>query len=136
MITSLEVVNSSKCQLLCIVYDGLIDNINKIKKSKNNNKQLINHSIDIIQSLVNDLDFKYELSRDLFKLYMYVQKSLIVCDINSLDVSIQIISGLRESYNRIDTVNDKKPVIYSGMTYGRSSLNDSLTGSSSRDFKA
>ena len=75
MITVSNVVNASKGELLCITYELFLEQIELAKKSEEpaGRKQAIQKAIKIIQMLVKDLNFEYELSKELFSLYVYVQ---------------------------------------------------------------
>ena len=98
------------------------------------------HSIgkcsEVITHLQNDLDFKYDISKQLYPLYAFCQKSLgkstYQATTTGLDESAIIMGKLREAFAEI-AKNDKSNAVMTnaqhvvaGMTYGRAGLNESM----------
>lgn len=146
MITVSNVVNASKGELLCITYELFLEQIELAKKSEEpaGRKQAIQKAIKIIQMLVKDLNFEYELSKELFSLYVYVQGLLINAkDDKNLDESYKLIHKIYSAYKQItEQETTKKPVmqnaetVYAGLTYGRGTINEMVMKNDNRGFKA
>lgn len=135
--TVANIVNASRTRLLCIVYEELLNEI--LEFSKEYDSKHKNKCIDILNELVSCLDFDYELSHDLFKLYVYVQRLII--NNGNMDETYKLIHTIYEGYKHLDeTIEDHQCVmdntekVYVGLTYGKNSLNES-TLNSSRGFR-
>ena len=146
MITVSNIVNASRGELLCITYELLLEQIELATKSEivEDRKMHVQKAIKIIQMLVSDLDFKIELSNELFRIYVYVQGLLINAkDHDKLEEAHKLIYKIYEGYKKItEEEESKKPsmqnaeAIYAGLTYGKGSINEMSLGRENRGFKA
>ena len=146
MITVSSVVNASKGELLCITYELILEEIELGKKSLDGEerKKHIKKAIEIIQMLVGDLNFEYELSKELFRIYVYVQGLLVNAKRNEqLEEAYKLLYKLYGGFKKVSEQEEgKKPcmenteAIYAGFTYGRSQINEMSLGSENRGFKA
>lgn len=91
---------------------------------------------EVITHLQNDLDFKYEIAKQLYPLYAFCQRSLAKstyqATIVGLDESAIIMGKLKEAFSEI-AKNDKSSSVMTnaqqvvaGMTYGRAGLNENM----------
>lgn len=148
MITVSNVVNATKGQLLCITYELLLEKIELAKQKEGQERKIESKkAIDIIQMLAGDLDFKVPISRDLFKIYVYVQGLLIQGkDLHKLEEAYNLIEkiyvGFKEAVKQEEIEKTGTPsiqnaeVIYAGMTYGKGNLNEISLGNNNRGFEA
>lgn len=146
MITVSNIVNASRGELLCITYELLLERIELAIKSEeaDERKKHIYKAIEVVQMLAGDLDFEIELSKELFRIYVYVQGLLINAKENDkLEEAYKLIDKIYQAYKKIteEEVN-KRPsmqnteAIYAGLTYGKSSINEMTIGGENRGFKA
>ena len=146
MITVSNVVNASKGELLCITYELLLEQI-ELGKTSNDIEERNKHikkAIEIIQMLVGDLNFEYELSKELFRIYVYVQGLLVNAKKREqLEEAYRLIHKLYEGFKIVaEQEEGKKPcmenaeTIYAGFTYGKDRINEMSVGSENRGFKA
>lgn len=145
MITVSSVANASRGQLLCITYELLLERIELAKQKEGQARKIeAKKAIDIVQMLVGDLNFDIEISKELFRIYVYVQGLLIQSKhTEKLEEAYKLIEKLYVAFKEI-TKNEaqNKPsiqnaeVIYAGMTYGKNDLNEMSLGSSKRGFEA
>ena len=146
MITVSNIVNASRGELLCITYELLLERIELAIKSEEavERKKYLNKAIEIVQILAGYLDFEIELSKELFRIYVYVQGLLINAKENDkLEEAYKLIDKIYQAYKKIteEEVN-KRPsmqnteAIYAGLTYGKSSINEMTIGGENRGFKA
>lgn len=146
MVTVSNIVNASRGELLCITYELLLEQIELATKNEEAEKRKnhINKAIEIIQMLVQDLDFEIELSKELFRIYVYVQGLLVNAKKNDkLEEAYKLINKIYEAYKKITAEEEsKKPsmqnaeAIYAGFTYGKNSINEVTIGGEDRGFKA
>ena len=146
MVTVSSVVNASKGELLCITYELLLEAIELGEKSQDveERKRHIRKAIEIIQMLVGDLNFEYELSKELFRIYVYVQGLLVNAKKNEqLEEAYRLINKLYEGFKKVaEQEGAKKPsmenaeAIYAGFTYGKDSIHEISVGRENRGFKA
>ena len=100
-----------------------------------------------IDELIRSLNLEYELARNLFGLYLFEKKQLIRAS-GKLDKEILVhvkktFRAFFETYKKIENMDNEKaimqnvPRVYAGLTYGRNSLSESLSGDiGSRGLKA
>lgn len=145
MITVSSVANASRGQLLCITYELLLEKIELAKQKEGKARTVeAKKAIDIVQMLVGDLDFNIAISKELFRIYVYVQGLLVQSKYTEkLEEAYKLIEKLYVAFKEI-TKNEaqNKPsiqnaeVIYAGMTYGKNDLNEMSLGSNKRGFEA
>lgn len=152
MITASQVANATRGQLLKITYDLLLESLDNIKKygKEKSEKEYgveIGRSRQILQELIDTLDFKQEIAQDLLRLYVYINglliKSLMVYDESLIDESKMLINQLLEGWDGAianDSVSLKvmnnAQQLYAGLTYGKNDLNESVLDDENRGFKA
>lgn len=152
MITASQVANATRGQLLKITYDLLLESLDNIKKYANEKSEKefasgIGRSRQILQELIDTLDFKQAISQDLLRIYVYINglliKSLIAYDESLIDESKMLINQLVEGWEGA-IANDPKTLkvmnnaqqLYAGLTYGKNDLNVSVRDDNNRGFKA
>ena len=100
-----------------------------------------------LAELMRSLDFKYQLSVNLLRIYEYVKGILISSEISGedrgLDSAMSVLSKLAEAFRTISAQDDSGAVmenaqqIYAGLTYGKGTLNESDMGAgTNRGFLA
>ncbi|NLI89481.1 MAG: flagellar protein FliS [Epulopiscium sp.] len=152
MIKASQVANATRGQLLRITYDLLLDSLDNIKKHANENEERefqaeVERSRQILQELIDTLDFEQEMSRDLLRLYVYINglliKSIMKYEDSLIDEAKNLINTLMIGWDEaIDSdkadikVMDNAQQVYAGLTYGKSDLNESVLDDKNRGFKA
>lgn len=152
MITASQVANATRGQLLRITYDlllGSLDNIKKYAKDQSEKEFGLElaRSRQILQELIDTLDFKQEIAQDLLSIYVYINglliKSLITYDDALIEESKNLINRLLEGWDGAtakDTgaakVMNNAQQVYAGFTYGKNDLNESVSDDQNRGFKA
>ena len=101
----------------------------------------------MVQDLIGALDFNYALAAGLYRIYEYIGReismSVIKNDPDKLLAVMKYLGALKESFEKVAKEDKSGPAmgnaqaVYTGLTYGRGRLMDSLTiESSNRGFKA
>ncbi len=152
-----RIVNASRAELLLINYEMLFATLDQaIEGIDEGNSTLFNKAMTkssrLLRELSDNLDFQYEISKELMALYIFVNKQFIDATL-SMDKE-PLISGRRlldniykgwvEAKQQDDkSSKDKSTVIangqkvYAGLTYGKGNLNEVVYGNEQqRGFKA
>lgn len=152
MIKASQVANATRGQLLKITYDLLLESLDNIKKYANDNEERefeaeVGRSRQILQELIDTLDFEQEMSRDLLRIYVYINglliNSLMKYEDPLIDEAQDLINTLMLGWDEaIDSdkvdlkVMDNAQQVYAGLTYGKDNLNESVLDNKNRGFKA
>lgn len=89
-----------------------------------------------MDELIRSLDFGYEVSKDLYPLYIFVKeamaKTVVTKRLNELDTAEEVLVNLHEAFSEAAKQDHSTPLmqnaqqVYAGMTYGRTQLNESF----------
>lgn len=146
MITVSKVANASRGELLCITYEMLIEEISQaVSQQEEEKKRHIEKAVRIIHMLAGDLDFEIPLSRELFRIYIYVQGLLVQGTTKErLEEALSLIDNLYQGFKEaVQQEESKVPSIknaqsvYAGLTYGKNYQMEEMTlGQNERGFRA
>lgn len=137
---TLKITNASPTGIIVLLYDLAIEYINDAKEcfEKNDHegaRENCTRAGRVLGDLIASLDFSYEISFPLFRIYEYISKevsmSVIKNSKETLDECVRLLSLLRESFDKISQQDDSGPAmsnaepVYAGLTYGKGTLNES-----------
>ncbi len=147
-----RIVSASQNDLVVINYEMLMAELDEaIEKFDKMNMTAYNTAMSRATKLLNELsqnlNFVYDISKDLMSLYIFVNKKFIEAStLNSVqplftaqDVLGSLLVGWKEA-NRTEV--SEPPVIqnsqqlYAGLTYGKDSLNETVYENQGRGFRA
>lgn len=122
---SYRVSQANKTELIVIMYDMAIEYLeDSLKEEYTKNIKLGKRVID---ELSRALDMQYEISGELFKLYMtmskYLIKAMSVRDDSLVETVIRMLRKLRESFYKLSKEDESESVmqntqqVYAGLTY-------------------
>ncbi|MFP4697741.1 MAG: flagellar protein FliS [Eubacteriales bacterium] len=147
-----RVVQASKCELVVISYEFILDLIQDAERAlEQNNKELFEEKVKktqkVLKTLINSLDFCYDISRNLMSLYIYTNQQLVYALFSYNDIYLKnaekILDILLAGWMGVCDDEESNPLItnaqklYAGLTYGKKSLNETiLNDSESRGLKA
>lgn len=136
-------------ELVVIMYDIVFAYIDDIKKAHENQqyedyKYAIKKAQDSIEALMKALDFKYELAKELNRLYVYARtclaKALYQNRLDNVLEAERILKSLYTSFCEVAKTDTSGPLmrntqrVYAGMTYGRNTLNENCYDDNHRGF--
>lgn len=139
---TLKISQASRTELIVILYDlavTYLDDAAKACKDDDHDKMRENcaAAVRVIRDLIGSLDFTYELAQPLYRLYEYISKeismSVIKNDATMLDNPKRYLLSLKSSFEKISKDDNSGPVmdntqtVYAGLTYGKGTLNESVT---------
>lgn len=148
---TLKITQANKTQLIVILYEMSLTYMSEAREAYERNdrkefRQAISRTRGCINELMASLRFEYELAIRILELYMFVNKELarseVRMNITHIDNACKIITELLTAYRGLSLKDDSLPVmenaqiVYSGLTYDRKSVLDSLSHSTNRGFRA
>ena len=141
----------NKGEMIVIMYDIVFAYLDEAKEAHEAGnyeeyKTAVKRGQASIEALMNGLDFSYDISKQLYRLYV-TSKNLLAKAIyqNRLDGILEaekILKRLYSSFCEAAKSDTSGPLmrntqsVYAGMTYGKTSLNENLTGDYNRGFLA
>ncbi len=147
-----RIAQANKTELVVITYDIILEELAGSKSALQkgdieNYRSLVKSALKFLAELMSALDYRYSPSRQLMSLYIYVQKTLIACDVSGSDKGIEsaenVLRGLRKSFHEITGLDTSGPVmansqsVYAGLTYGKGTLTEmNLSDGENRGFLA
>ena len=142
---TLKITNASATGIIVILYDLAIEYIGDAKAcfdagDHEGAKVQCTNAGRVLGDLISSLDFAYEISLPLFRIYEFASKEVSMAvirnDGSALGDLIRLLSSLRESFEKLSQEDTSGPVmtntqtVYAGLTYGKGTLNESTSGSS------
>lgn len=139
----------NKGEMIVIMYEIVFVYFDEAKESHNKNdysayKTAIKKAIDSIDTLIHALNFEYDISKQLYSLYVYSKRALAKAIYqNKIDGIIEAEDVLKRLYNSFQEVaksDTSAPLmrnaqkVYAGMTYGKNDLNESYIDTIQRGF--
>ena len=139
----------NKSELVIIMYDIAFAYMDEAKSAheeddKNAYKIAIRKAQNTIDALSNSLNFQYEISRNLYKLYVHsknlLAKAMYQYKIEQIEEAERILKYLYSAFCEVAKTDTSEPLmsntqqVYAGYTYGRTSLNESLINNDQRGF--
>ena len=148
-----RVSQANRSELVVIIMEAFLDSVADGKKylqadQISEARREIQRGKDFLTELMGSLDLQYEISYYLRRLYIYSYRELCqgvaLRDVERFDNATKVIGDLLPSFREVAKQVDSEPVmenaepIYAGLTYGRTSLNESLgvNVNSNRGFQA
>lgn len=149
---TLKITQANKTQMITILYEMVLDYIaDAMDAMSSSNRELAERNIGYAQScldeLIRSVNLKIELGKMLHKIYIFSKKELMLAGVNMSMHRLwrvqQNFKTLHAAYKEIERVDTSAPTmgniqsVYAGLTYGRYSLNESVTAESmNRGYKA
>lgn len=148
-----RITQANRSELVVVVYDVILDSMREgIEAFNSGHKdeftEKIRYGQKFLLELMDTLDFKYDISKELLRLYIFVNKqminSCIKLDTTLIDGAIDVMEKLKTGFEGVAAEDNSEPVmqnvqpIYAGLTYGKGTLNEISYGTdiSTRGFKA
>lgn len=141
----------NKGEMIIIMYDIFFAYSNDAKlaidsQDRTELKMSIQKASKTLDELIGALDFHYEISKQLYTIYLYCKNELAKAIYENKKDKIAEAEGLMKSlyasFEEAARQDDSKPLmtntqqVYAGMTYGRGQLNENYTNNNHRGFFA
>ena len=144
---TLRISQANKSEMTVILYEMYLVYLDEAIHSKDDRQKMrgaIKNARGCISEFMQSLDFNYELSYYLLRLYVYVNKEMagadVRGDVESLKICKKIMTELMEAYREVGKADTTGPVmentqaVYAGLTYGKGELTESLAHQGNRGF--
>lgn len=140
---TLRITQANKSELVVILYDMFQAYLEDAEQSEGEEfHSAISHARAVLNELIESLDMEYEIAKNLYQIYRYVERLLIQSDVRLDKEPLKEVSGhmsqLRNAYDTVSkedaspSIMENTDVVYAGMTYGRSNLNENNAGDASK----
>lgn len=149
---TLKITQANKTQMITILYEMVLEYIEDALGAMDaGNKELaeryLGYAQNCVDELIRSVNLKIDLGKRLHKIYVFSKKELMLSGIymstNRLRRVQQNFRSLHTAYKEIEKADKSAPTmgniqtVYAGLTYGRHSLNESVTSASAnRGYKA
>ena len=139
---TLRISQSNRSGLVLVMYDMVETYLTDAKESLMADrdagfKENVRNADRVLKELQDVLNFKYEISKNLYSLYSYcrkeLSKSLMKHSAEGIDEAGKIITRLAQAFREAAKVDKSKPLmqntgqVYAGITYGKSNLNENYS---------
>lgn len=148
-----RVAQANRSELVVIIYEAFLDSVSEGTKLLTEGniaecRREIDRAKGFLTELMGSLDFSYEISHYLRRLYVYSYHELChgvaLRDSERFEHAVNIIEKLLPAFKEVAAQDDSSAVmqnaqpIYAGLTYGRNHLNESIgvDVSANRGFQA
>ena len=149
-----RITSANKSEIIVIIYDIIEENLALAKKALAEGdgetyRNEIKQAISFVKELLVSLDMKYEVSKNLASLYIYVSRCLNFALVSGkkeeIEAAEKVLRKLGDSFREVAKTDESKPVmentqrVYAGITYGRGlDLDETLVAPAmeSRGFRA
>lgn len=136
-------------EMIVIMYDIVFTYMDEAKEAHEKNsyeeyKNAVRKSQSAIDTLIGALNFKYEIAKELHKLYIYskncLAKAIYQNRTEGIEEAEKILKRLYASFCEVAKSDTSGPLmrntqqVYAGMTYGRTTLNENCYEDSHRGF--
>ena len=117
---SYRVSQASKSDLIVILYDIAMESVQDAQaayREKNDDEYhaSLKRAKRVVDELESSLDMQYDISKELFKIYVSMMRFLVKADaghnLTVMDTVISMLSKLRNSYYKISIQNTTYPII-------------------------
>lgn len=146
-----RVAQANRSELVVIIFEAFLDSVGEGTKLLNDGdvagcRREIERARGFLTELMGSLDFTYEISHYLRRLYVFAYEELCQGiaerDSGRFSHASHIIEELLPAFREVAAQDESKPVmqnaetIYAGLTYGRGSLNENVDMNINRGLQA
>jgi len=134
--------------IVCVFEIGEIYMEDAIESFREGNLEEFRNACSKARNCINDLleslNFEYELAEPLMQIYLFMAKEITLAsikgDIEMVKKIQAMFTKLKISFEEVAKSDTSAPVmentqtVYAGLTYGKNSLNENITGEANRGF--
>ncbi|MCR5344692.1 MAG: flagellar protein FliS [Lachnospiraceae bacterium] len=146
-----RIIAANRSELIVIMYEMLFSYMEDVYVALDKDewveaKEAINHAEAVVRRLIDDLDFNYDIAKELYPLYDFVLRRFAAAKFKKSAEPVKqaetilrnLYKGMLEmaSKDNSPTLMQNREDMYLGLTYGKNSLNEISTGVNKRGFYA
>ncbi|MDD6195053.1 MAG: flagellar protein FliS [Lachnospiraceae bacterium] len=136
-----RITESNPTQLICVFFDMYFayekDALTALEQGQQEEYiYATRHCSQVVEHLRSVLDFNYEISKELFSLYTFVEerlaKAMYLRKPKEFAEAAKVMQSLQEAFEKVAQGDGRKPLMENtqqvtvGLTYGRNQLNESV----------
>lgn len=145
---TLRIAEANRTQTVVILYDMFLEYMEDAQASDNFGSlhKSIQNARAVLSELINSLHMEYEVARNIYMIYRYVERLLIQADVRQETIELKqcsrLMGQLREAYGEVSRQDDSPVLmqnaesVYAGMTYGKNNLMENAMHAQSRGIFA
>lgn len=147
-----RITNANKTEMIVILLEMVLAYTKDAEKALENQdaesfKTEIGRAKNCVMELQNSVNLGNDLAMNYFEIYLFLRRELSRAAVSgnkaALDNVCSIVGEIHETYQKMSKADTSRPImentqtVYAGLTYGKNSLNESLTGQDiDRGFRA
>lgn len=145
---SYRITQASRTELIVIMYDMaqtyLKDAMQAYQKNDEEFRLGLKRAQRVVNELSSSLDMQYDISIELFRLYLYMNKTIneasLKKDATNIPVVQKMLAGLRSSFEILSKKDQSGAMmrntqqVYAGLTYSNGGLNETMDPGANRGF--
>lgn len=139
---TLRITQANKTQMITILYEMIMDYLDETIDAlalgkRDDADRNINNAQACIDELIRSLDLRYELAKNLHRIYIFSKKELIAAgargSIHRVWKVLQNFKQLHSAYRELEKQDESAGLmrntqtVVAGLTYGRYRLNEDVT---------
>jgi len=145
-----RIVNAGRGELLIINYEMLLAQLDEVIEAIELDNDVaygkaMENAFKLLRELSGNLDYSYEISKELISIYIYINKKFIDTSlskkVSDIEEAKKLLAILLEGW-KLTEFKEEEPIItngqkvYAGLTYGKNDLNVIVDHANERGFKA
>ena len=146
---SMSITQASRTGLVVITYNIIIDYINEALRAHGEDRlsdyrTALKKAKSFLAELSGALDMQYELSHNLMRLYLFMNREMVKADsgkdVTNLSRIRDMLKELRDAFCEVGKTDNSGPVmentqtVYAGLTYSKGSLNENMYSAGNRGY--
>lgn len=143
---TLKITQANKSEIIVLIYEIALNYLEESEEALEKKESVAFRTATrnvqkCIGQLMESLNFDYEISNNLLELYCYANREIMKAVtkkeaeylINAKKVIKNLLEAFREvsAQDKTEAVMSNTQTVYAGLTYGRTSLNESVQGEGS-----
>lgn len=144
-----RIVNANRTDLVVIKYEMIFAYMDDARADfEEGNWEQVKadfHCIEkILDRFMKDLDFNYQISNELYRLYRFCMEKIAMCrvkkDLVGMDEAKMVLERLHQSFVEVAKTDHSAPLmsgaaqLVTGMTYGKNSLNETYSNDLNKGY--
>lgn len=142
-----RITTASKTELIVIMYEMFLEYVNDAKEKSGNVTELrqnIRSARKVVNKLIESIDLKYDVGKQLMSIYLFVNRELLKADIHAdvtnIDEIVKIMETLKTTFEELKNKDTSGPMmknvqaVYAGLTYGKNDVNEYIDTDKNRGY--
>ncbi len=144
-----RIVNANRSQLVVIKFEMIFAYMEDARRDMEENRwEAVKTDITCIERIldrfINDLDFNYEISGELYRLYQFCMEKMAMSRVKKqlaeMEEAYKVLQNLYKAFVEVAKSDESQPLmtgaqqLVTGVTYGKNSLNETYSNDLNKGF--